>query len=84
MNARAKSLDEELTLALMSLPNILNQEVPDGNYETENVEIFSWGEPRTIKNPKEHYEIPAAIPGMDFETAAKRFLAPLCRFCVAP
>ena len=31
MNARAKSLDEELTLALMSLPNILNQEVPDGN-----------------------------------------------------
>jgi len=71
MNARAKSLDEELTLALMSLPNILNQEVPDGNDENENVEIFSWGEPRTIKNPKEHYEIPAAIPGMDFETAAK-------------
>ena len=55
----------------MSLPNILNQEVPDGNDENENVEIFSWGEPRTIKNPKEHYEIPAAIPGMDFETAAK-------------
>ena len=71
MNARAKSLDEELTLALMSLPNILNQEVPDGNDENENVEIFSWGEPRTIKNPKEHYEISAAIPGMDFETAAK-------------
>ena len=71
MNARAKSLDEELTLALMSLPNILNQEVPDGNDENENVEIFSWGEPRTIKNPKEHYQIPAAIPGMDFETAAK-------------
>ena len=71
MNARAKSLDEELSLALMSLPNILNQEVPDGNDENENVEIFSWGEPRTIKNPKEHYEIPAAIPGMDFETATK-------------
>ena len=46
MNARAKSLDEELTLALMSLPNILNQEVPDGNDENENVEIFSWGEPK--------------------------------------
>ena len=71
MNARAKSLDEELTLALMSLPNILNQEVPDGNDENENVEISSWGEPRTIKDPKEHFEIPAAIPGMDFETAAK-------------
>ena len=26
----------------MSLPNILNQEVPDGNDENENVEIFSW------------------------------------------
>jgi len=71
MNARAKSLDEKLNLALMSLPNILNDEVPDGNDENENLEVFSWGEPRAIKNAKEHYEIPAVIPGMDFETAAK-------------
>ena len=35
------------------------------------MEIFSWGKPREIDNPKEHFEIAAAIPGMDFETAAK-------------
>ena len=60
MNAKAKALDQELNLALMSLPNILSDEVPDGLSEDQNVEICSWGQPREIVNPKEHFEIPAA------------------------
>ena len=71
MNAKAKVLDQQLNLALMSLPNILDPDIPDGEDEDQNVEIFSWGEPREINNPKEHFEISAVIPGMDFETAAK-------------
>ena len=71
MNAKAKALDQELNLALMSLPNILSDDVPDGMSEDQNVEICSWGQPREIVNPKEHFEIPAAKSGMDFETAAK-------------
>ena len=71
MNAKAKALDQELNLALMSLPNILSDDVPDGMSEDQNVEICSWGKPREIVNPKEHFEIPAAKSGMDFETAAK-------------
>ena len=71
MNAKAKALDQQLNLALMSLPNILDPDIPDGEDEDQNVEIFSWGEPREINNPKEHFEISAVIPGMDFETAAK-------------
>ena len=71
MNARAKALDQQLNLALMSLPNILDPDIPDGEDEDQNVEIFSWGKPREIDSPKEHFEISAVKPGMDFETAAK-------------
>ena len=71
MNDKAKALDEKLNLALMSLPNILNQDIPDGEDENQNLEIFSWGKLRKIDNAKEHFEIPAAIQGMAFETAAK-------------
>ena len=71
MNAKAKALDQELNLALMSLPNILEKDIPDGENEDQNREIFSWGEPKKINNAKEHFEIPAVITGMDFEAAAK-------------
>jgi len=71
MNAKAKALDQQLNLALMSLPNILDPDIPDGEDEDQNVEIFSWGTPREIDSPKEHFEIAAVKPGMDFETAAK-------------
>ena len=71
MNVKAKAIDKELNLALMSLPNKLHQDVPDGEDEDQNVEISSWGTPKKIANPKEHFEIPAAVSGMDFKTAAK-------------
>ena len=71
MNVKAKALGKELNLALMSLPNKLHQDVPDGEDEDQNVEISSWGTPKKIDNPKEHFEIPAAVSGMDFKTAAK-------------
>ena len=71
MDAKAKALDQQLNLALMSLPNILDKDIPDGEDENQNMEIFSWGQPRYIDNPKEHFEIAAVIHGMDFETAAK-------------
>ena len=71
MNVKAKALGKELNLALMSLPNKLHQDVPDGVDEDQNVEISSWGTPKKINNPKEHFEIPAAVSGMDFKTAAK-------------
>ena len=71
MNDKAKVLDQELNLALMSLPNILDQNIPDGEDEEQNRKIFSWGIPKKMDNAREHFEIPAAIHGMDFETAAK-------------
>ncbi|MCC1491598.1 serine--tRNA ligase [Cognatishimia sp. F0-27] len=72
MQERAKALDAELTDMLMGLPNVLHADVPDGEDEDDNVEIRRWGTPREMNfTPVEHFEIPGAKPGFDFETAAK-------------
>ena len=70
MNARAQELDEALTDALARLPNLPNDDIPDGANEADNVEIHRWGTTPEIAGAKEHYDLPAAR-GLDFETAAK-------------
>jgi len=68
----AKALDEDLRNALMSLPNVMATDVPEGADEDDNVEIRRWGTPRDLDfDAKEHFELPGVIPGMDFEMAAK-------------
>jgi seryl-tRNA synthetase len=68
----AKALDEQLRDVLLTLPNTPLPEVPDGRDETGNVEIRRWGTPKTFDfKPLEHFDIPAARAGMDFEMAAK-------------
>ncbi len=71
MNAKAKHLDDQLTDALMRIPNLPHDSIPDGADEHDNVEIHRWGSPRNIENAKEHFDIAGVKAGMDFETAAK-------------
>ncbi|RKF17260.1 serine--tRNA ligase [Roseovarius spongiae] len=72
MQAEAKELDAQLTEMLMGLPNLPFEDTPEGADEADNVELRRWGAPATFDfAPKEHYEIPGVLPGMDFETAAK-------------
>jgi len=70
-SAKAKELDHNLTNLLMTIPNLPLSDVPVGEDELGNIEIFKWGTPPEIKNAKEHFEIKGAKPGMDFETASK-------------
>ncbi|MCA0940525.1 serine--tRNA ligase [Salipiger pacificus] len=72
MQAKAKELDARLTDMLMGIPNLPFEDTPDGADENDNVEIRRWGTPKSFEfTPKEHFELPSVIPGMDFETAAK-------------
>jgi seryl-tRNA synthetase len=72
LNDEAKAKDEALTDLLMTLPNVIAEDVPDGADEDDNVEIRRWGTPREFSfAPKEHYELAAVADGLDFETAAK-------------
>ncbi|QQA44439.1 serine--tRNA ligase [Pelagovum pacificum] len=72
LNDDAKAEDAKLHDLLMGIPNLPYDEVPDGKDEDDNVEIRKVGSPRNFSfTPLEHYEIPAATSGLDFETAAK-------------
>lgn len=68
----AKADDEALRDLLLTLPNAPLDEVPQGGDEADNVELRRWGTPRGFNfEPCEHYDLPSAQNGMDFETAAK-------------
>lgn len=72
MRADAAELDGRLSDMLMELPNLPLDDVPEGADEDCNAEIGRWGEPRAFGfEPREHFEIAGARPGMDFETAAR-------------
>ncbi len=70
--ALAKEDDEKLRSLLLTIPNLPHPDAPTGADESGNVELHRWGNPRTFDfTPLEHFEIPAAKPGLDFATAAK-------------
>ncbi len=72
LEAEARQADQALRDLLMGLPNLPLDSVPDGADETDNVEIHRWGTPRSFDfTPREHFDIPAARAGLDFETAAR-------------
>ncbi len=71
LEADAAEADRALQDLLMGLPNLPLDDVPVGADETGNVELRRWGTPRAFDFvPREHFEIPAAAAGLDFETAA--------------
>lgn len=66
-----RRLGSELTDFMARLPNLVADDVPDGEDEEANVELSTWGEkPSFDFDPQEHADIGPAL-GMDFETGAK-------------
>lgn len=63
---------EKMDLILMRLPNIMEQSVPIGKDESENVVIRSWGQPREFHfKPRDHIDIASMLDLIDIERAAK-------------
>tara|TARA_R110002110_G_scaffold3305_13_gene16906 strand:+ start:1250 stop:2524 length:1275 start_codon:yes stop_codon:yes gene_type:complete len=70
--ARERELTEDLQHRLCIIPNMLDEDVPDGPDESANVEVRRHGEPGPVDpSAKEHFEIGEALGQMDFEIAAK-------------
>lgn len=64
--------DSPLRALLENTPNVLDASVPTGRDSAENVQVRSWGEPRSFDfEPKPHYELGEALDILDFERAAK-------------
>ena len=66
------SLDNPLNQLLLTIPNLLLPEVPDGADESGNKELRKWGTPKTFSfEPKDHVAIGEGLKLMDFEQTAK-------------
>ncbi len=65
-------LQTEIDGIVSGIPNILNEAVPDGKSEDENVEVSKWGEiPNFDFEIKDHVDLGLSNGWMDFEMAAK-------------
>lgn len=75
LDAAKLELDEiqvQLNDMLLGVPNLPATDVPDGKDEDENVEILTWGEPKSFDfDVKDHVDLGAVDGGLDFETAVK-------------
>lgn len=66
------SISAELTALLSTIPNLLDEDVPFGLSEEENVEIKKIGtKPEFTFTPRPHYDVGVDLGVMDFENAAK-------------
>ena len=70
LDEEARQNDEELKNVLITIPNMLHDSVPIGKTEADNVEIRTWGTPKTDKTP-DHIEISSKTGILDFERGAK-------------
>ncbi|MEM6648617.1 MAG: serine--tRNA ligase [Pseudomonadota bacterium] len=70
LEAKDRELSDDVRTALLPIPNLLADDVPEGDGEDDNVELRTWGEIKEIASPKDHVDLGEALGQMDFERAA--------------
>jgi seryl-tRNA synthetase len=72
VEAEEREASEALNALLSGIPNVLDDDVPDGADEEANRELRSVGTPPAFDfAPKEHFELGEALGLMDFDGAAE-------------
>lgn len=75
LDVAKKQLDDvqaQIHEMMMGMPNLLDDSVPEGKSEDDNIEVRKWGEPTALDfDAKDHIELGAPNDWLDFETAAK-------------
>ena len=72
LEARESELADMLTTHLISLPNLLDETVPDGADEDDNQLLREWGTiPSFDFTPQDHVSLGEALQQMDFAAGAK-------------
>ncbi|MCI5072153.1 serine--tRNA ligase [bacterium] len=67
-----EALNKELVGALLAMPNILDESVPQGQNEQDNHSVMTWGEPRQFSfNARAHEDLGEALGILNFEQGAK-------------
>lgn len=69
---RLKGVMEEWQKLMLSVPNVPDISVPEGDSDAENQEVKKWGEPTPFDfTPRSHVELMTALDMADFERGAK-------------
>lgn len=72
LNAKVSEVEDELNKYMLTIPNIPNPTVPQGNSDEDNVEIRKFMEPTKFDfEPKAHWDIGVDLDITDAEMAAK-------------
>jgi len=72
LDAIVMALDSKIRERMAAFPNFLDEEVPDGSTENDNVELKRGGVPRELSfSARQHFELGETLGLMDFERAAK-------------
>jgi seryl-tRNA synthetase len=72
LDAEAEALDREVNNLLKALPNLIDESVPIGRDESDNVVVRSWGEPKPLQiKPKDHITLGHLLDIIDIDRAAK-------------
>ncbi len=67
-----QSIQAKLKVIELGLPNLLDDSVPEGDDESDNVEIRRWGEPAQFDfETRDHIELGANLGLLDFDAASK-------------
>ncbi len=70
--AELTALQDKILALCNEIPNLPHESVPVGKDESDNVEVRTWGTPRTFDfEVKDHVDVGEALGMMDFEAAAK-------------
>lgn len=71
-DAQVRAVEEELNRMMLTIPNIPDASVPDGDTDEDNVEIRKFGEPKNFGfEPKAHWDLGKDLGVLDPDTAAK-------------
>ncbi len=69
---QVKTVEDELSAIMMTVPNVPDSSVPVGSSADDNQVARTWGEkPTFLFGPKQHFEIGEKLGMLDFERAAK-------------
>ena len=69
---RLKEVLEEWRALMLTVPNVPDMSVPEGESEANNVELKAWGEKPTFSfEPKNHIELMTGLDMADFERGTK-------------
>ncbi len=72
LDGKIRETEETLEKVMLTIPNIPNETVPDGDTDEDNVEVRRWGEPTKFDyEPKPHWELGERLDILDPSLAGK-------------